>query len=243
MWTKAPKRPEDVFDAFVQDLKALFGRELLAIYLYGSGARGDYVPGKSDINFLVCLTPEGIICLDRVWTRVSKWRRKRIAQPLFITHEFMRASVDVFPVEYLNMKLHHRCIFGENILDGLEIRQEHLRLQLEREFRGKLLHLWQGFVHSEGKAHLLREIIRASVTAFASLFVAVLYIYGEDIPASRKELFARVEGRLNFKTGILDRCWDVRQGRERLRSSEVIDLYREYMAVIDRLCINIDRMS
>jgi len=48
---------------------------------------------------------------------------------------------------------------------------------------------------------------------------------------------------MNFATGILERCLDVREGKTRLRKGEVHDLYREYMAVIDRLCVNIDGMA
>jgi len=240
---KAPKRPDDVFDLFINDMKSLFGREVVAIHLYGSGARGDYQPGRSDINFFVCLTTEGILCLDRLWGKKAQWERRMIAQPLFLPREFLQASTDVFPIEYLNMKLHHRPLFGENVLDGLEIRPEHLRLQLEREFRGKLLHLWQGYVRSQGNHHLLLEIIRASIMAFASFFVALLYLEGEGIPPTKRDIFHQVEKKMNFATGILERCLDVREGKTRLRKGEVHDLYREYMAVIDRLCVNIDGMA
>jgi len=51
MWKKAPKRPDDVFDLFINDMKSLFGREVVAIHLYGSGARGDYQPGDRISTF------------------------------------------------------------------------------------------------------------------------------------------------------------------------------------------------
>ena len=49
---KIPRSPDEIFDEFTKDIKDLFGEELLSILLYGSGAKGEYIYKKSDINFL-----------------------------------------------------------------------------------------------------------------------------------------------------------------------------------------------
>ena len=57
---KAPQNPEEIFSEFTNDYQKIYGTDLLSIVLYGSGARGDYIPGRSDLNFLIVLTEEGI---------------------------------------------------------------------------------------------------------------------------------------------------------------------------------------
>ena len=41
---------------FANDVQNIFGNEVVSIALYGSAARGDYHPKKSDVNFLIILT-------------------------------------------------------------------------------------------------------------------------------------------------------------------------------------------
>jgi hypothetical protein len=53
---KIPKTPEEIFPEITADFQKIFGEDLVSIILYGSGAGGDYVPGKSDLNFLITLT-------------------------------------------------------------------------------------------------------------------------------------------------------------------------------------------
>ena len=79
---KAPQKPEEIFPEFTQDYQAIYGTDLLSIILYGSGARGDYIPGRSDLNFLIVLTEDGIKGLHRAFKVVAKWHRRRVATPL-----------------------------------------------------------------------------------------------------------------------------------------------------------------
>ena len=62
--SKAPKDPQEVFPDIVEGLTDLFGDDLVSIILYGSAASGDYVPGKSDINFMIVLSDAGIDRID-----------------------------------------------------------------------------------------------------------------------------------------------------------------------------------
>ncbi len=50
---KIPNKPEEIFGDFSHEVKKLFGSDLISIILYGSAARDEYVPKKSDINFIL----------------------------------------------------------------------------------------------------------------------------------------------------------------------------------------------
>ena len=73
-----------------------------SITLYGSAARDDYRPGKSDINLLVVLERIDVTILRSVLDPVARGRRYGIA-PFFITEVNLRSSADVFPVKFLAM--------------------------------------------------------------------------------------------------------------------------------------------
>src|SRR5690606_15091634 len=133
---------------------------------YGSGARGDYVPGKSDINFLVVLAREGPGDLEKALPLVPKWRKRAVAVPLFMTKALIDSSMDVYPVEFLNMKRHYVVAFGEDVLQGLLFDKKALRLQCERELKGKVMLLRSGFLSTADRAEDLRRLMAASITAF-----------------------------------------------------------------------------
>ena len=68
---KIPKDPRDIFDELTQDYQDIYGKDLVSIILYGSAASGNYIPKKSDINFLIVLTEEGINRLQQTFKTVE----------------------------------------------------------------------------------------------------------------------------------------------------------------------------
>lgn len=119
--SKIPSHPEEVFREFVKGYQSILGSDLLSIMLYGSGARGEYIPHKSDINFLILLTENGMNNLPNAFETVSRWRKRSVNTPLFLTKEYIQSSCDVFPIEFLNLKAHHKVIYGEDFLHNLAI--------------------------------------------------------------------------------------------------------------------------
>ena len=69
--SKAPKDPQEIFPDIVNGLRDLFADDLVSVILYGSAASGDYVPGKSDINFMIVVTDEGIGRIDQAFDLVA----------------------------------------------------------------------------------------------------------------------------------------------------------------------------
>jgi len=72
--------------------------------LYGSAARGDFVPGRSDLNLMLIvddLSPRALAALSAPF---AAWRESGYEPPLVIGRpEWQRAS-DVFPIEISDMR-------------------------------------------------------------------------------------------------------------------------------------------
>ena len=179
--SKIPKTPQEVFPEIVEDLKGIYGAALQSVILYGSGARGEYVAGKSDINFLVVLADDVADDLEKVLSFVPKWKKRAVATPFFMTKALIGSSVDVYPVEFLNMKRHYQVVHGEDVLRDLVFEKRALRLQCERELKGKLMLLRTRFLETAGKAESLQRLMAASITAFLSVFNALLHLEGQRV--------------------------------------------------------------
>jgi len=240
---KAPKKPEEIFSEFTADFQKIFGAHLISISLYGSGAREDYVPGKSDLNFLIILSEEGIGDLKKVHAVLPKWRKRRVAIPLIMTKAFILSSLDSYPIEFLNMKRHYVPVFGEDILKGLTFSKSALRLQAERELKGKILLLRVRYLETEGKEDRIKDLIRESITAFVSIFNALLYLKGMDIPKGRSEVVRAVSGTFSVNAGAFLKCVEIKEERGRASLSEMEKIFENYLGELALLTDRVDRMD
>jgi len=240
---KGPEQPELIFPQFTADYRGIFGEELLSIILYGSGAGRHYIPGKSDLNFLVILTDRGMADLEKVMPIAAKWRKSNVATPLFMTKDYICTSLDAYPIEFLDMKLNHVAVYGEDVLAGLEINREYLRLQVERELRGKILLLRKRFLETEGKEKEARRLIGESLPAFLSAFKALLWLMGRDIPEARREIVAAAAAAVGVAAEVFIDCLAMREGKDNFSKAEVAAVFRKYLGEIDGLCRRIDKMT
>jgi hypothetical protein len=181
--------------------------------------------------------------LEKAMVTVKRGRKSRVAVPLFMTRDYICSSLDAYPVEFLDMKLHHIQVYGEDIFHGLEINHGHLRLQVERELKGKILHLRKRFFETEGKDRQLRELIRASLTAFLSSFKALLYLAGIAVPRERREIIKAAAQAVGLDESVFMKCMTIREGNDKYSKTEVADIYRAYVKEIDKLCRRVDEMK
>jgi predicted nucleotidyltransferase len=176
-----------------REYQACYGDALLSAVLYGSAAGADFDPGRSDVNLLLVLRRVSLEELARSAAVQKRWLKRRVTRPLFLDPPYVERSLDAFPVEFLNLKLQHRVLLGADLLSPLTIRREHLRLQIERELKGKRLHLFQAWLEARESSRRLRELAGLSLRDFAALFRALLYLREMQVPSTRAGLFAAVE--------------------------------------------------
>jgi predicted nucleotidyltransferase len=242
MMAKAPQKPEEIFPDFTHDYQEIYGTDLLSIILYGSGARGDYIPGRSDLNFLIILTEEGIKGLHRAFKVVAKWHRRRVATPLFMTPEYITTSLDTFPLELLNIKRDYKVVWGKNPLGKIRIRKRQLRLQLEREVKGKLLQLREAYLSSEGRGRNLVAVASQSLTAFLSIFQGILYLREEEAPHQRGAIIKAIAAEAGLTAEPFEQLLAVKEGKVRLSVKKMKDLMEGYIEEVRRLAFWVDKM-
>jgi hypothetical protein len=240
---KSPKVPGEIFQEFTDDYKAALGEDLVSIVLYGSGAGADYLPGKSDLNFMIVLSEQGIEALDRAFGAVKKWRKRGVAVPLFLTEEYLETSLDVYPIEYLEFRDRYVPVYGKDVLKDLDFDKESLRLQCEREIKGKLLLLRHAFLESEGKGHVLKEVVVRSLTAFMAIFNALLYLKGETVPVEKRERVRTICEDFELDYAVFEKLLDVKEKKMKLTASDMKELVKAYLKAVGSLARRVDRME
>ena len=239
---KIPDKPQDIFVPLTQDYLKIFNKELVSLILYGSAAGGHYVKGKSDINLLVVLTSAGMDKLADVLDTVQIWKKSRVAVPLVMTKAFIENSLDCYPIEFLNMQNRHILIYGENVLEQLKFKPEDLRLQIERELKGKLILLRSGYLETGGSARQLKQLISRSFTAFTSIFNALLYLKQESAPHHRRDTIKEIAKFFAVDAEVFLCCADIKEGVDKLSGEEVEAVFKKYLQEVEKICNIVDAL-
>jgi hypothetical protein len=241
--SKTVNDPKEIFPEIVGDYQSLYAGELISVILYGSAAGKDFLPGKSDLNFMIVLSEKGMEHLDRAFSVITKWRKRDVAIPLFLTEKYIDTSMDVFPIEYLNFRSHYIVAFGKDVLEGLRFDRRFIRLQCEREIKGKLLLLREAFIESLGKARSLKEVIRQSLPALVACFSALLYLKEMEVPTQKREVLRRTSEVFHLDAQVFEQLLGIKEERVKLGEAELIELFKKYLCEMDKLAIHVDSMG
>jgi len=240
---KSLKDPKEIFPEIINDYQNIYGDDLISIILYGSAAGQDYRPGKSDINFMIVLSEKGIDQLDRAFPVVKKWRKKNVAIPLFLTESYMETSMDVFPIEYLNFKRNYVSVFGKDILKDLTFDPGFMRLQCEREIKGKLLILREAFLETAGKGKALNHVIGQSIPALVAIFEALLYLKEKELPEEKQEIVRSTREAFEMDAVVFQKLLDVNEEKIKPGNKEIGMLFKDYLREMRKLAKTVDTLG
>lgn len=170
-------------EAFAAELEAALGGNLVSIVLFGSAARGQHRKGKSDINLLILLRDASSVSIGRSAEAIAKWVKSGEPAPLLFSEAEWKASADVFPLEIDDMREAHKLIRGNDPLAAISTQRADVRRQLEREVRGKLLHLRTEYASVATDGKKLGALLEHSLGTFLVLFRATLRLARDTAPA------------------------------------------------------------
>jgi len=239
-WVTEDMDVEELLQGFVRDVRALYEDDLVTVLLYGSAATGEHVPGRSDINVAVILRRLTPALLRKAASHIRGWHRQGFATPLFFDPETFHTSLDVFPIEFLDMQERHRTLWGPDVLAGFQIGRSNLRLQCEQELRGKWLKLCQSYVEGATTPSDLERILRVALSSIVVLARTLLRLGGEDPVGAADVVLERTQVRFGASTASLRKAYQVKRGDIRLAGSGLETLYQEVLEEVQGLVRVVD---
>lgn len=233
----------ELTNEFVSRIRAAAGDNLVSVVLYGSGADGEFHPEYSDLNLLCVVRDSSFASIAKISDVAQWWRAKKHHPPLILTLQELKTSADVFSIEFVDMKQRYRVLFGEDVLQTLDVPMALHRFQLEYELREKLLLLRQHVLVAGKNEKQLWEVMLHSLSSFTTLFRHVLLQLGEQGRRHSREAVADLAARLNFEASPFVQLIDVRAGkldRKQLRASDVA---AQYLQAIEKVVAAVDTMQ
>lgn len=186
-------------DDLVAQLRSAYADDLVSVVLYGSAAAGEHLEKKSNFNVLVIVRSLELSRLTAQAAAVARaWGEAGNPPPMTLTEREWRTSADIFPMEYADILERHRVLWGTPPFDGIAVKREDLRLQVEHEAMGKLIQLRQGILAAGGEDKRLAELLGRSLSTFMVIFRGVVRLHGEQPSTDYERLSRDVASRAGF---------------------------------------------
>lgn len=179
-------------EEFTRKLASTFGDRLVSALLYGSAARGDYREGISDLNLLVILQGTEAASLRLGSTLAREWASAGNPPPLVLSESEWRASADVFPIEYSDIRDANVLLHGPDPFAGIAIGWRDLRLQCEHELKSKQIRLREHYLLVADDAEGLGKLLVQSFPTFLTLFRAGLRLAKQDVPRAPDQVIGAI---------------------------------------------------
>ena len=232
--------PMEIVDAFVKRVREAGGANVESVILFGSAVAGDFHEGLSNLNLLCVLRDSSFQSLEALAPAAKWWDKHKQPPPLCMTRNEIERSTDVFTIELLDMQKHHRVLFGQDVLSGLQIPMDLHRVQVEYELREKLLLLRQHVLMESESDGRLWELILRSAPSFATLFRHALIALGDGSYGTRREAVKALSQRLGFSSSALLQVLDVREKQLQRKGLDVRELAARYLAEVEKVTAAVD---
>jgi predicted nucleotidyltransferase len=220
---------------YLAQVQKLFGSALEAVILYGSAAGGEYVPGKSNINLLILLAKQDTELLEQYAALHKRWQKEQIVVPLFLTASELKSSLELFPLEYLEIQEQHVLLAGRDPFPELRIDGRNLRLQCEQELRGNLLRLRQRFVEGGAGTEAITILLPLSLTSLMPCLRGLLRAKERPIERSADRVLQAVEKEFGIDATAFYDVLKLKRGIISPGPAEAPRLFERYVTALQTL--------
>jgi hypothetical protein len=228
---------------FLDEILSTYREKIHSIHVTGTSLTDDFDPKVSDVNSIFVLKEMDLQFLELLAPLGKKYGKKKVSAPLIMTPDYISKSLDVFPIEFLNFKLIHATVFGEDILEHIDINSMDLRHQCERELKVKLIWLRQGYISSLGNRKLLTENFVGSISGYIPLFRGIIFLLGKEPPLKQKEVIAALAETTGINTGVFTKVLMEKHEKIKLSLDELKTIFEEYYAATEGLGRVVDEIK
>jgi len=233
---------QEIFQEILKCYTNTFDDTLESIYIYGSATTDDFHEKYSDVNVALILKDISLKNLVKARDCIKMLRKKHVTAPLFLTKEYINNSLDSFPLEFLNVKTSHLLLTGEDFFEELVITYEDIRLQAERELKGKLLLLRAALLENIDKKQILGNVVVNSFTSLVPVLKGIIFLRRSDIPKNALEIITKAEEVTDIDLSSFYTALKIKNRALKFNSEDFVLFFENYIATVDQLAVYVDKL-
>lgn len=227
---------------YMKAILNLHPNRIVSIFVYGSAASGDFVPGISDINSAVVFKEMGFLELHKSLNLVSNGIRKKIAAPLFLTQEHIRDSVDTFPIEFNEMKDSYLILFGKDLLMDIRIDPSNIRFVCEQQLKGGLIRIRQAFLEIGLRRRGMGALIKESFSSLFPIFRSLLRLKAIEPPVHKENIIKMLAKTFGIDEALFIALLKDKRNDEKIAGDKIERFMERYLREIQILADIADKL-
>ncbi len=212
---------------FFQEVMQCCPEKVHSVYVTGSAVTPDFRESTSDVNSLIVLNDLHFEFFKFLAPLGKKFKSKGVAAPLVMTPSYIQDSLDVFPMEFLELRLIHKTALGPDIVQDLEIDPVLLRLQCEREIKTRLIGLWNGYISSTGETDMIAHLLYRSIKGCMPLFRSIVFLLGKQPPIKKTDVIGAISENIGIDKDVLIKALLLKESPIKNRE-ELLSLFERY---------------
>jgi hypothetical protein len=227
-------------ETYCEKLTSALGTRIASISVYGSASGPDFIPGKSNVNLVIVVDR-----LDREllagMLEIVKWGgKKRIVPPLVLTEAYVESSLDVFPIEFVEIRESQVLLLGDDHFGSLDIDREHLRLECESQLKAAVLRIRQAYLEVGLAKRGAESVLHASLTSLIPVFRAMLTLKGVEVPRPKLDVVKALGGAFGIDPEPFVAILHDKAGDEKIGGREAHGVLARYVMDIEDLAAKVD---
>jgi len=239
---KIPAKSRTAISSFLDALKEAYGESLISVFAYGSATTADYNPKTSDINIAVVLKDVSIEILKKAAGGIRKAVRNKIVVPLFLTPEYIKRSLDSFPIEFITMKDSRCVLLGEDSLKDVEVKKEDLQRECEYQLKGKLLMVRQVYLERVLRKENLELLIKKTFKSLMPVFQGILKIKSDAPIPGKQQTLTRLAEEFNLDMSVFQEVLNDKKTDGKIGSQNAETFLNDFLLKLRQLSEIVDKM-
>jgi hypothetical protein len=220
---------------FMSEVMAANGKHIHSIHVSGSALTVDFEPKLADIHSVIVLHQMDLDFLKLLAPLGKKYGKKGLAAPLIMTPDYISSSLDVFPIEFLDLKLLHQTIHGEDLFADLEIRMDDLRQQCERELKSRLIGLRQDYLSAAGDRKILADGFNHAFSRYLPLFRGVIQLFGSQPAINPTAVLEQLQKATTIDLSAFGNIFQARRKRQNLSMDQLNTVFTNCYQALEQL--------
>ncbi len=230
-----PEDTQQLLRTYVQDVRQVYGTQLEGVLLYGSAVRGDFLPGRSNLNLLLLVSSYDVAVLKKYVGIHKRWNKEQVVVPLFLTKADFQSAALVFPLEYQDIHECHRVLWGQDPFVGFKVDSRYLGGEVLQALRGNLLRLRQRFVEGGGTEEAVTILLPLSITSLLPVLRGVQRLLGRPALSHGEPLLKDLESHFGVDLAGLRDALLLKRGQISPGQKEVPRMMDRYLECLGRL--------
>lgn len=233
---------KDILNKFTEEIRKVCQDNLKSIILYGSRASGESSQKYSDYNLLLILedtSPKKLFLLNKP---IKKWIKRGNPPPVIFNLNDLKNSLDVFPIEFLEMKENRKVLYGKDLIGELEIKQNFLRHECEFTLKSNLILLQQAYIINYNKPKKLKQIMFSSLSSFLTVFRWIIPLLGKIAPLKKLDALSILEKEIGLDASVFATIYSLKRQERSAKNINLRNLMEKYIIEIEKVSKIIDKL-